>query len=431
MAAKPIQIYTFATDLNFGTGPATGSPTKIVPASPLQGFIPGTGIAAEHVNYLFNITGQWITDWLDLGSSLPGLDAHLVETDSLGVAELAGLEVGGTAGVFVPLSVQSNAAVLTSATITNSNVNGTGLIVSANTSGGGGKAARIANLGTDIGLEVSSAGDGLDVVAGAGPGIGNGITAEGRGAGGVGGTFFASGILGANHGVVCTASGDGAGGVFTAELAGTEPPISANFSVGGISVRGSIFLNPTVNTPSAPLDGDVWKKPGSIAGRGGLEWQDDDGAVGGGGPGKQRAWSTTNGFGHEYVESLGDTTESVGLPTIKVTAFIGTVPPPTHPDGDYIVEFSGMIRLAPGALVSTLARIQFFAGPSGAPVFITQEIAHFASNNQNQSFYFKHKSTLPFGGPAQEFRISFDSLTGAGNGVTISQAKIEARGAYE
>jgi hypothetical protein len=86
MATKPSESFTFSTDANFSSGPASGNPTKVNPAgypSNLQGFIPGLEYAAELRNKLFNIIGQW-TGWLFAGSSAGAANAHIVETDTSG-----------------------------------------------------------------------------------------------------------------------------------------------------------------------------------------------------------------------------------------------------------------------------------------------------------------------------------------------------------
>ncbi len=94
MASKPGTSFTWATNANFSSGPAAGNPTKIFSPTPADGSIPGNAVLAEYYNYLFNATGQWISDWLVLGSSSGAEDAHIVETDSFGATGLAFLEVG-------------------------------------------------------------------------------------------------------------------------------------------------------------------------------------------------------------------------------------------------------------------------------------------------------------------------------------------------
>ncbi len=121
MATKPVATFTHATDATFGSGPATGFPTKLPVPSPAQGFVPGAGIAAEQVNTQFNVVGQWLTNWLALGSAAASVDAHLVETDSGGFARVAGFVAGGTAaGGFAFTASENSGSPTSTAVITNS-----------------------------------------------------------------------------------------------------------------------------------------------------------------------------------------------------------------------------------------------------------------------------------------------------------------------
>jgi hypothetical protein len=94
MATKPGASFSWATDANFSSGPASGNPTKVASPTPAQGSIPGQAVLAEYYNQLFNITGQWVSDWLVNGSPAGAEDAHLVETDSFGATKVAFLQVG-------------------------------------------------------------------------------------------------------------------------------------------------------------------------------------------------------------------------------------------------------------------------------------------------------------------------------------------------
>ena len=94
MASKPGATFTYATNLNYSTGPASGSLTKISDPAPANGVIPGDPVIAEYFNYQINACGQWITDWLAFGSPAGAEDAHLVETDTFGATKTAFLQVG-------------------------------------------------------------------------------------------------------------------------------------------------------------------------------------------------------------------------------------------------------------------------------------------------------------------------------------------------
>lgn len=92
MATKPIASFTWATDANYSSGPATGQPTKVAIPTPAQGLVPGDDLIPEYLNNLFNALSGW-TDWLLDGSSAGALDAHIVETDSGGDTAVNNLDV--------------------------------------------------------------------------------------------------------------------------------------------------------------------------------------------------------------------------------------------------------------------------------------------------------------------------------------------------
>ena len=105
MATKPVTTITWADNFNYTTGPFIGSPTKLSDAvGPTEGSIPGEGVVAEFYNYNINILGQW-SRWIFAGSTLPALDAHVIETDSDGLSKIAAMEVGGTASNSIALVV--------------------------------------------------------------------------------------------------------------------------------------------------------------------------------------------------------------------------------------------------------------------------------------------------------------------------------------
>jgi hypothetical protein len=95
MPTKPSGTFTFATEDEFSTGPASGEDTKVEqPLGSTQGFIPGLEASAQGVNYAFNIIGAW-TGWLEGGSDTGGANAHIVETNSDGRAIIDRVNVGG------------------------------------------------------------------------------------------------------------------------------------------------------------------------------------------------------------------------------------------------------------------------------------------------------------------------------------------------
>lgn len=414
MPVKPATTYTFATDPNFSSGPASGFPTKIVPGSLAQGFIPGNGINAEWVNYLFNLTGTWITDWIALGSSSADLDAHVIETDVNGKASIAALALGGTASASLPLEVDSNAATNT-AEVSHGGASGFAALISSGSTNAGvrsiqfgsGPAFEGINIGTGRGGEFR--GGGSEV----------GLSAEG-GASGGGGTFTGNGIA---HGIEAFATGTGSGLVAERQVGGGP---AGRFELGGAGVvqRGSIWLEPQL-APANFVDGDIWKVQGFAGfGRGGLEWSDDDGAPGGGSAGKQRAWSTSTGHGSGFAESAGDTTENAGANVTKVTLGLDSAGSPGIPQGDYWIDFKASVRLGAGAALTTRAIIEVH-GPGG---LIESHVQDFGFLGQDVIFSTFIRDTL--GAGIQNYSIRFRTNT-PGDDVIMSKARIRALGAFE
>ena len=107
MPVKPSAVYTVASDANYSGGPAAGNPTKSPTISATEGFFPGTAIAAEEHNYLFNISGQW-SNWQNAGTPAAVLDSTIVERDADGRSALASLSLGNTAATFSSLICNSN-----------------------------------------------------------------------------------------------------------------------------------------------------------------------------------------------------------------------------------------------------------------------------------------------------------------------------------
>ena len=204
MATKPIVSFTFASDANFASGPATGFPVKIVPPAPAQGHVAGAPVVSEYVNYHTNILGGW-TVWLLAGSSAAGLDAHLVETSATGTSTVAAAALGGTASGTIALVVASNTGATSAAATFTNNSTGFGAVATAIAALAG---LRGVNTGTGPGLEGLALGTNNPGVKGTGAGTGPGAALTG-GATGPGATCTggASGAYGAN----CVGTGAFAG----------------------------------------------------------------------------------------------------------------------------------------------------------------------------------------------------------------------------
>ena len=303
MPTKPVDTFSHATDANFTSGPASGSPTTAALADPAQGFIPGTGVAAETANLPLNICGQWISDWLSLGSNAADLDAHIIETGASGDASISVISAGGTAATSGAITAVENSG----ATATT--------ILGANSSGGVGVAALASGGGVGMSADVF---DTCDGVIGQVRGSGAGVTGRV--------------LTGLGTGTAIKGEGSVIGGpAMDLEFDATNP------------ARGLIALQST-DVPSAPTAGDVWRRPDEPAAlfdrRGGIEFQDDLGAPSKAGPGKLRVWSTPEGLEIVFEENLGFVQESAQVITDVVTATI----PASAPNGKYLIRFTSEVQ---------------------------------------------------------------------------------------
>lgn len=180
MPTKPGSTFTFATDALFLSGPAVGLSVKLPPPGAAQGYVPGNGIEAESPNYMLNIAGQWITDWISQGSNAADEDAHIVETDSNGLLSAAYAAIGGHSATGPSLTLTPGAS---GATMVLTGPGGAqfGATMSQ---GGSGATLRATNTGTGYAIEALTTG-GTDntAVRGRGAGAGHGILGESTGAG--------------------------------------------------------------------------------------------------------------------------------------------------------------------------------------------------------------------------------------------------------
>lgn len=244
MPTKPSLTYTYATNVNYTAGPFVGSPTKVVPVDIPNGFIPGQGVPSAHHNYLWNISGQWISDWLDLGTSAADLDAHIVETDADGKSNLAALELGNTASSNPALVVRENTAAASSASFFTNSAGG--YCILANSTGAA-STIRGVHTGTGPALEGLALGTDNVGVSGTGSDAGAGVFAQG---GTTGAGLEAQGGVTGGSGAVVTGGTDGIG--LEAIATGTEPAVLATNS--GANGAGLQVLCPNVANPSAGIE---------------------------------------------------------------------------------------------------------------------------------------------------------------------------------
>lgn len=106
MPTKPTVTKVFAPDDLYTAGPAAGQPTKVNVIFG-EGHVPGTFTAPEGINYDTHWLWRWVTDWVFLGTFAADEDAHIVETDSVGLLSAAfGEFIGTVAGVSPTLTVE-------------------------------------------------------------------------------------------------------------------------------------------------------------------------------------------------------------------------------------------------------------------------------------------------------------------------------------
>ena len=304
MPTKPVDTFFHATDANFTSGPASGSPTTAALADPAQGFIPGTGVAAETANLPLNICGQWISNWLSLGSNTADLDAHILETDASGDASIAVINAGGTAATSGAITAVENSG----ATATT--------ILGTNSSGGVGVAALASGGGVGMSSDVFDTCDGV---------IGQ---VRGSGAGVIGRV-----LTGLGTGTAIKGEGSVIGGpTMDLEFDATNP------------ARGLIALQST-DVPSAPIVGDHWYRGTDVPNdrRGSLEYRDDLGAPSKAGPGKLRVWSTPEGIESFQTIVAGPISTVANAASTAASLTI----PKEVPVGIYRIEWSCQISPDP------------------------------------------------------------------------------------
>ena len=401
MPGKPsVASPVIATNVLYVAGARIGDPTKIAHGTPADGWTPGAVDVAEFYNYYVNEFGQWVTDWVAQGTPNADLDTHIVETDANGLSSIAAVDVGGTSSVTTSL--------------------GAALTVTANTGAGAGSRAALVTAATGQALSVNNSSTTQPALY-----VSNDF-------GAATGLVFQCQILDGGKiaefqaltdpadGIDVDALGTGKYGARVRAADDGAPILILDRNGAGTPIRGAISL-PERARASAPLNGDLWKTPGATGfSRGFLEWEDDGGSSSLT-KGTQRAWSSVGGLGYAHAESTGDTTDSTGVFVTKVTLTMdGTTA--TEPDGDYIVEWSALVRPFNGAIPDVEVKL---TGPGGFSATL-----HMVSplNNVRVPVSFKKKFT--FAGGPDTWTLEFQTETG-GQDVIISEASITCKGAYE
>ena len=260
--AKPILPVPaiFAFDANYTTGPALliGTATK-VPRSALQVAEGWTALEtppAQEYNDLWHQYSSWCK-WVAEGSTLAGLTAHIVETDSAGQATIARVDAGGTAYAGGALRARSNSA---GAAATFEDTIGNFALTASSTG------ASAAIRGTSTGI--SPAIEGLNV-GGNGPGLkgtGNGSNygviglggATGVGVHGTGGGTGGAGVLGLSQTASPGVDGVGGNSAGSPGVLGEAAHIDAN-GVEGTTAGGTSTANASAIYGDAQGDANgVW-----------------------------------------------------------------------------------------------------------------------------------------------------------------------------
>ena len=448
MPIKPVLTYTFATNANFSLGPFSGTPTKVIPADLANGFVAGDGVPATWFNYVIGATGDWITNWIDLGTSAADLDAHIIETDATGQASLGSLDCGGTTSTDRPLNVMENSgAALSSATF----VHSTGMAINADSASSSSGTIFAENSGTGPCMRGLADGTDNDAFEGLGAGAGRGgfFTggASGEGVVAVGG--------GASVGVQGTGGGTGGVGVLGIaahdNFGGLEGQTTATSSVTANAVRGLVLGGSGAGVKGDTSAGDGYavlaladlSSPVSAAFR--MAPQDDDPSVGAEGDlmynsttdefrgyqdGRWQALvAEENGYTRAVTSLQSSTNNSAAAYTQLVSATLSSPYDPKH-TGTVMIQAVAEFG-ADGANIHTTIDIRIRDTTSGATVWL-QTIDHpaaVAGPIFDRPWSIMVPYTLPATG-SRNFHLEFKKTGGAGTGIGARDASLYIHGVY-
>lgn len=460
MPTKPGITYVFATNATYTTGPFFSLANKAVPADIPNGFVPASDIDAESTNYMLNVNGLWITDWISQGTSAADLDAHIVETDANGQAEIGVLAVGNTASGFGPLTVTSNSGAPATPTAEFINLN-TSTAVSATTGGPSASAILGQQTGGGPGVTgLSSAGGGTGVtgfgngaghgVSGTGGATGNGVRGISGGSGsgvyGDGGAATAAGVTGlggtiAGVGVVGTPQDDDSSGV-QGETTGTSTTLASavrgitaggdaagvtgNASAGnGYGVvawadetspqRAPLRIVPQDDDPSSPQEGDLTYNSTTDETRAYVNsrWQ--------------TLWSTQDGF-TRGISLPGTGSNNSATWTTLVTQ---PLPAPYEPKHAGTVLLIASMEEGSVSTARTDFEVRIRDVTAGVDVY-TQTIDHpnaAAGPIYDRSWIVQTVYNLPAAG-ARTFELQFRRTGSGGTGIQARDANLTILGVY-
>ena len=178
MATKPVTLPNlWASAGIYATGPFIGAVSVDDPGFGIadEGHRPGATwpTAAEHENYQQLSLTTWVRTWLALGSSAPGADAHIVETDATGRGSVLAFDIVDpndeiafnvtSSNTFVPGSQFTCTTGATAVQAAIGNSTGVGFAVPIGTGAGTGFFASLASsafgaFGVDVSADATTAG---------------------------------------------------------------------------------------------------------------------------------------------------------------------------------------------------------------------------------------------------------------------------------
>lgn len=435
MPTKPLSTFTFATDANFSSGPATGNPVKVTPTGAAQGYVPGDGIESETVNYLFNICGQWVTDWLAQGSNAADQDAHLVETDANGRISTALLTVGGHASLAPSCTMVAPAGGGNVLDVTGDGSN----IAALFTSPGAQAALRARNSSTGPALVAQAIGTNNDGIQCLAAGSGKGIYAqaaansssfavhgEGGNAAGSIGVYGeathddATAIRGklpataSSSAYAVQGTGEGAGhGVLASVVGGGTGYALWVFGDTSSPDRAAMHVEPQDAVPVSASDGDVYLNDGgnvtTMHIRGDSVWR--------------TVMANQKGFayGHDYTS--GDTTnnDAVTYTTAATAVVAGSGVSAPRETGVVWILISLTLRQAGASTEDCDIRL-YDATAASSIMAETISIENASPGSVVEKTYTKIiPYTLPSVGANRNIELQFKKAGGVGTGITASE----------
>lgn len=413
--------------------------------------------ASNEWNRMFRINGE-VSRWVGDGSAAPDEDAHIVETDATGQANVA-LAVFGP-----PTTTPDNATVVVygpqdgghGILAYGSELGGAGIsaeggdsqpggFFTGGSNGGFGVYAQGQDTGAGVvgyGGEAGSGGEfncgnngasgltangqnGAPGVIGNGVDTGDGVEGNGGSAGGYGvhgtaGQADSYGVRGVSHSSG-SATGNGVRGQGFADSVGVRGDADSGYGVVASSralapTRSALRIVPQNSEPSSLSDGDVWMNGGTNEMRVRLNGV------------SRSAWSTASGIAHGIEAQASATNNNSAAYTTIATASMASPYQPTR---------TGVVRImasaefgADGGTLHTQIDVRVYDNTASAVVW-QRTIDHPASaaSVYDRPWSIELSYTLPASG-ARDFLLQFRRLGAGGTGISARDASISALGVF-